>query len=139
LGNHTWEGVPILKYKEEPGTHFKQITRQVLSDCSPDFKTQLRYFEIAPGGYSTLERHQHVHQVLIGRGSGHCLVGGQVHPLAMHDTVIIPPLTWHQFRATGSDPLGFYCIVNCDRDRPQLPSAEDLKALAPSARDFIRI
>ena len=29
---------------------------------------ELRYFEIAPGGHSTLERHDHLHSVMIIRG-----------------------------------------------------------------------
>jgi len=65
----TWEGVPLLAYKEEPETHFRRVTRQVLSPNSADFPAELRYFEIDPGGHSTLERHQHVHMVLIGRGA----------------------------------------------------------------------
>jgi S-methyl-1-thioxylulose 5-phosphate methylthiotransferase len=35
-------------------------------------------------------------------------------------------MTWHQFRATKGEPLGFLCMVNAERDKPQLPSDEDL-------------
>jgi hypothetical protein len=38
-------------------------------------------------------------------------------------------MTWHQFRATGSEPMGFLCMVNAERDRPQLPDAGELAAL----------
>ena len=38
-------------------------------------------------------------------------------------------MTWHQFRATRGEPLGFLCMVNATRDKPQLPSAEDLAQL----------
>jgi mannose-6-phosphate isomerase-like protein (cupin superfamily) len=137
----TWDGVPLLAYKQEPGTHFRQVTRQVLSPDSADFPAELRYFEVAPGGHSTLERHQHVHMVLIGRGAGHCLVGDEVFSVDALDAVMIPPLTWHQFRATGSEPLGFFCVVSRDRDRPRLPTEDDLRALAadPAVKDFIRV
>jgi hypothetical protein len=49
--------------------------------------------------------------------------------------------TWHQFQPTGAEPLGFFCIVNSQRDRPQLPNAADLEALrqSPEAAAFIRI
>ena len=43
-----------------------------------DLGCELRYFEMAPGGYSTLERHEHMHAVMILRGHGHCLLGGEV-------------------------------------------------------------
>ena len=42
-------------------------------------------------------------------------------------------MAWHQFRATQGEPLGFLCMVNAKRDKPQLPSAEDLAALEADA------
>ena len=59
------------------GALYKAITRQVLFS-DPEMAGELRYFEVAPGGFSTLERHEHMHGVLILRGSGHCLVGDEV-------------------------------------------------------------
>jgi mannose-6-phosphate isomerase-like protein (cupin superfamily) len=90
---------------------------------------ELRYFEVAPGGFSTLERHEHLHAVLILRGRGQCLVGDEVRPIETRDLVTVPALTWHQFRATTNEPLGFLCMVNAARDKPQLPSPEDLAKL----------
>jgi mannose-6-phosphate isomerase-like protein (cupin superfamily) len=124
-----WEGVEQLPYKEDGRALFKAITRQVLFS-DPAQASELRYFEVAPGGFSTLERHEHTHNVLILRGSGHCLVGREVRRLATNDLVAVPPMTWHQFRATSDEPLGFLCMVNTTRDKPQLPSAEDLARLA---------
>ena len=43
-------------------------------------------------------------------------------------------MTWHQFRATRGEPLGFLCMVNAARDKPQLPSPEDLAKLARNAK-----
>ena len=90
---------------------------------------------MAPGGYSTLERHEHVHAVMILRGRGHCLVGARCARSKPHDLVTMPPWTWHQFRATAGEPLGFLCMVNAVRDKPQLPSEEELAAMKanPSA------
>jgi quercetin dioxygenase-like cupin family protein len=123
-----WDQVPVHAYKQEAGVPFKDITRRLLFS-SPDLGCELRYFEMAPGGYSTLERHEHVHAVLILRGRGHCLVGDQVRAVGENDLVYIPAMTWHQFRATEAEPLGFLCMVNATRDKPQLPSAEELAAL----------
>jgi mannose-6-phosphate isomerase-like protein (cupin superfamily) len=130
---YRWEGVEELPYKEDERALFKSVTRQVLFS-DPDLQGELRYFEVAPGGFSTLERHEHMHAVLILRGRGHCLVGGEVKPIETRDLVTVPPMTWHQFRATRGEPLGFLCMVNAGRDRPQLPSAEDLAALAANAK-----
>jgi mannose-6-phosphate isomerase-like protein (cupin superfamily) len=140
-GDYTWEDVRLLAYKEEQGTHFKQVTRQVLSAGSPDLFAELRYFEIAAGGHCTLERHEHIHLVMIARGAGHCLVRDEVFAIKALDAVVVPPLTWHQFRATGMEPLGFFCVVASQRDRPQLPNEDDLKALRanPAIEAFIRV
>jgi len=126
--HYRWDGVAVMPYKEDARALFKSITRQVLFS-DPKMHGELRYFEMAPGGFSTLERHEHMHAVLIPRGSGHCLVGDAVRPVATHDLVTVPAMTWHQFRATRGEPLGFLCMVNAARDKPQLPSEQDLKAL----------
>jgi quercetin dioxygenase-like cupin family protein len=128
FGDYRWDEVPLLAYKEEGAAPFKAITRQVLF-ANPELRCEMRYFEVAPGGYSTLERHQHTHGVMILRGAADVLVGGEVRPVKTLDLVHIPPMTWHQFRTTGDAPMGFLCMVNAERDKPQLPSAEDLAAL----------
>jgi len=128
-----WEGVDELPYKEDDRALFKAITRQVLFS-DPDMHGELRYFEMQPGGFSTLERHEHMHAVLVLRGRGHCLVGNDVNPIETRDLVTVPPMTWHQFRATKGEPLGFLCMVNATRDKPQVPSAEDLAKLSADAK-----
>lgn len=134
-----WKDVPITQYKSD-GTHFKDVTRQVLFD-DPNLLCQLRYFEVAAGGYSTLERHEHMHAVMIIRGCGQALVDDELFAVGMHDLVTVPPMCWHQFRAAADEPLGFLCLVNVERDRPQLPGADDLAALRrlPMVADFIRV
>jgi mannose-6-phosphate isomerase-like protein (cupin superfamily) len=136
-----WEDVPVLAYKEEGGTHFKGVTRQVLFDDGDGLGAQLRYFEIAPGGHSTLERHAHVHSVMVLRGRGQALVGGEIHNLGANDLVRVPPQTWHQFRATAGEPLGFLCLVRGDRDRPQRPTADEIAVLCADGRvaSFVRV
>jgi mannose-6-phosphate isomerase-like protein (cupin superfamily) len=135
-----WEGVDVHPYKET-GTHFKNITRQTLFPGGDDIGTELRYFEIMPGGHSTLERHDHSHLVMIVRGRGAVLVGETVSEIGERDVVRIPPQTWHQFRPAEGESLGFLCIVACERDRPQLPTEEDLKALrqSPEVAAHIRV
>jgi mannose-6-phosphate isomerase-like protein (cupin superfamily) len=130
---YRWEGVEELPYKEDGRALFKSITRQVLF-ADPQLDGELRYFEMASGGFSTLERHEHMHAVLILRGRGHCLVGEEVRAIETRDLVTVPAMTWHQFRATRGEPLGFLCMVNAARDKPQLPSPEDLAKLERNAK-----
>ncbi len=129
---HRWEGVEHKPYKEDERALFKDISRQTLFS-RPDIAGELRYFEVAPGGHSTLERHEHVHAVLILRGGGQALVGDRVVALLQNDLVTVPPMTWHQFRAGPDVPLGFLCMVDAQRDKPQLPTENDLESLKADA------
>lgn len=140
VDNYQWQDVPVLHYKDVGDAPFKAVTRQVLFEDA-NLSCQLRYFEVQPGGYSTLERHEHVHAVLVLRGRGACLVGDQVYTIAEHDLITVPAMTWHQFRAADDEPLGFLCMVNCERDRPILPTAVDLENLrqSPVVAEFIRL
>lgn len=124
-----WEGIEVRPYKED-GNVFKSVTRQTLFDGAHDLPVELRYFEVGSGGHSTLERHEHSHLVMIVRGSGQVLVGDSVSEIGMHDLVHIPPMTWHQFRATKGEDLGFLCVVNAERDRPQRPGETELAELS---------
>jgi len=134
-----WENVPVLSYKQ--GGPYKDVTRRILFEGAESLPVQWRYFEVQPGGHSTLERHEHIHWVLILRGRGACLVGDEITAITEHDLVEIGPMQWHQFRAAEDVPLGFLCLVAAERDRPQLPSEDDLAALRQNAKidDFIRI
>lgn len=127
--NYRWAEVAYLPYKEGGSAPFKAISRQTLFN-EPALSCELRYFEMDAGGYSTLERHEHMHAVMILRGHGHCLLGEAVRTVKPFDLVTIPPWTWHQFRATEGEPLGFLCMVNQTRDKPQLPTEQERASLA---------
>jgi mannose-6-phosphate isomerase-like protein (cupin superfamily) len=124
-----WDGVEVLAYKQDGDAPFRDVTRQVLFD-GRDLPTQLRYFEVAAGGWTTLERHEHVHAVMVIRGRGQCLVGEKAYDIGLHDLVSVPPMTWHQFHAAADEPLGFLCMVSTERDRPQLPGAGERDAIS---------
>jgi len=136
--DYRWEGVERLPYKEEERARFKSVSRQVLFS-DPDLAGELRYFEVEPGGFTSLERHEHMHGVLILRGRGKCLVGTEVRAVEPHDLVTVPAWTWHQCRATADEPLGFLCMVNAGRDKPQLPTEAELAALRaePAVAEFL--
>ena len=127
--DYRWDEGACLPYKDDGAAPFKAISRQVLFHEAA-LGCELRYFEMDAGGYSTLERHEHMHAVMILRGHGHCLLGDAVREVKSFDLITIPAWTWHQFRASRGEPLGFLCMVNQLRDKPQLPTAEQRAALA---------
>ena len=49
-----------MAYKQDAAAPFRDVTRQLLFS-DPRLDCEWRYFEVAAGGYSTLERHDHVH------------------------------------------------------------------------------
>jgi len=127
-GDYRWDAVEVLQYKEQGKAPFRDVTRQTLFR-RPDMRGELRYFEIAATGHSTLERHAHAHAVMVLRGAGRALVGEDVFSVKNFDLVTVPPLTWHQFRADPGSPLGFLCMVDAERDKPQLPDDRELERL----------
>jgi quercetin dioxygenase-like cupin family protein len=128
LGAFRWDSVAHLPYKQDGEAPFKDISRQVLFHDDA-LACELRYFEMDANGYSTLEHHEHAHAVMILRGHGQCMVGEDVREVKQFDLVRIPAWTWHQFRASAGEAFGFLCMVNAMRDRPVLPTAEELERL----------
>jgi quercetin dioxygenase-like cupin family protein len=115
-----WAGVPVADYKPDPAL-FRGVTRQTVVGDGPGEEGSAvvtRYFEVQPGGYSTLERHEHRHTVIVLRGRGTVRLGAETHDLAPFDAVYVAPHTIHQFRADAGEPLGFLCVVERERDRP---------------------
>ncbi len=129
--DHRWTGVPLKAYKTD-GTHFRGVIRQTLigegeGEERPGFMT--RYFEVEPGGYTSLERHEHPHVVVIVRGRGEVILDRRLETVEPLDCVYIAPECLHQFHTVGDEPLGFLCIVDRQRDRPRLADGDDLQRL----------
>jgi len=117
-----WQGVEVNAYKHEDAP-YKDVTRQTLLGEGPGeeaLQFVTRYFEVQPGGYSTLELHQHPHAVVVLRGTGQVVLGDTTLEIAPFDCVYVAPGMQHQFRATGTEPLGFLCVVDRVRDRPRV-------------------
>ena len=124
-----WAGVAHLPYKQDGEAPFKDISRQTLFH-DDTLACELRYFEMAPGGHSTLERHGHVHAVMILRGRGQCMVGDEVRDVKQFDLVTIPACAWHQFRANAGEPFGFLCMVNATREATPPAPADPPSAIS---------
>lgn len=125
--DYSWDGVERKQYKTDTN-NFKEIHRfTLLGEDISELNSETRYFEIQPGGYSSLELHRHPHSVVIIRGSGTLVLENELHDLNLHDVVFIAPETIHQFHADNDEPLGFICIVDRYRDRPAIPDDETIQ------------
>jgi ribulose-bisphosphate carboxylase large chain len=113
-----WHGVPVSDYKQ-PAEHWQQVARMVLvGNHGEATRFHVRYFEIAPGGFTSLEQHAHEHAVVVLRGRGQVQLGDSIQDLSFGDTVYVAPRELHQFRNPSPEPFGFLCIVDAERDRP---------------------
>lgn len=114
-----WAGRESSPYKDAADLAFRGVRRvELVGKHGEPSRTDLRYFEVEPGGYSSLERHVHGHIVIGARGSGVLVQGGARHPLAVNDVAWIAPLEAHQLLNESAQPFGFFCIVDHRRDRP---------------------
>jgi ribulose-bisphosphate carboxylase large chain len=102
---------------------FKNITRhELIGGFGEHTGFELRYFQIEPGGFSSLEKHVHEHAIVCIRGAGTLTVGDNTYNLKPFDAAYVPPLAVHRLANDfQSEPLGFLCIVDKVRDRPSKP------------------
>jgi len=118
----SWEGRPAVRYKVDEQLPFAGVARHELIGTNGEATAfDLRYFEIAPGGYSSLEKHEHTHTIIGVRGTGTLQCAGETLPIEPNDVAYVAPLSVHQLVNNGSEPFGFFCVVDHDRDRPQAP------------------
>lgn len=125
-----WDGIDKIDYKPTEGQiTFKDVTRQNLVADGKNTNFHVRYFEVAPGGHSTLEKHQHVHVVFCVRGKGKVLVNDKVYQTNPLDMIVIPPWGVHELINESDEAFGFFCIVDSQRDKFQLLSEEEINEL----------
>jgi ribulose-bisphosphate carboxylase large chain len=118
-GDFRWRGIRKIRYKRS-GTDWCGISRQeIIGSSGESSKFHLRYFEIEPGGFSSFERHDHEHVVICVRGSGMVRLGKRRVQMKYLDILYIKGNTPHMLYNTGSEPFGFFCIVDAKRDRPR--------------------
>jgi ribulose-bisphosphate carboxylase large chain len=119
-GDFTWKGVRDQPYKTQGDGWAGIIRRVLIGEHGESAKFHVRYFEIAPGGRSSLEKHRHEHVVICVRGEGMVKAGKTERKLQFMDTIYISPGTVHQLANPFRRPFGFICIVNAKRDRPKV-------------------
>ena len=127
-----WADIEPRRYRNDEGeaARFLDVTRYPLLGADSDgagsgLNFEVRYFEVAPGGYSSLERHAHPHAVVIVKGRGTVRLGETAAPVSALDVVYVAPHDVHRFSANAGEALGFVCVVDRDRDRPVAVSEND--------------
>jgi quercetin dioxygenase-like cupin family protein len=126
-GGAAWSAVAPQAYKADAASYCEVTRRVLLGGAEGDeLEFELRYFEVAPGGWTSLERHQHPHAVVVLVGRGEVRIGGERHPIEPFDAVYVAPGEPHQFLGGTDERLGLLCIVDRERDRPELLDEEAL-------------
>ena len=122
LEDFNWSGRESSPYKDAGDLAYKGVRRVELAGRHGERTAyDLRYFEVAPGGYSSYEKHVHAHVVIGARGVGRLRLSDKEVALTRDDVAYIEPLQAHQLCNDSDSPFGFYCIVDHHRDRPMKP------------------
>src|SRR5262245_1088585 len=114
-----WDGVPVADYKPDADDWCGIARMTLVGDRGEATAFHVRYFEIAPGGFSSFEHHAHEHAVFVLRGRGHVLLGDTLHEVSFGDVIYVAPHEPHQLRnPSAAEPFGFLCLVDAERDTP---------------------
>ena len=95
-------------------------SRQVLTVPGEGAGFHMRRFVMEPGGGMPRHTNRVEHQQVILRGEAVIGLGSEVHRVRAGDVVHIPGGTPHWYRAEGSGPFEFLCVVPDDEDRIEL-------------------
>jgi len=112
-GSFHWDGITVQGYEssEMQGTTVRWLVGP--EEGAPSFA--IRYFEVEPGGCTSLDIHEHDHGVVVLRGRGRVLVGDDTVDVSFGDVVYVSPREQHQFRCVGQEPFGFLCVIPAER------------------------
>lgn len=117
-----WSNRESTPYKDADDQAFKGVRRvELVGKFGERTHCDLRYFEVEPGGFTSLEKHLHTHIVIGARGTGLLTMGNRRIALEPMDVVYLQPLEAHQLHNETRQPFGFLCIVDHERDRPMKP------------------
>ncbi len=118
-----WQEAEKQSYKEDSNLPFKGVSRvELFGKNQPGTDFDLRYFELKPGGFTSLEKHAHHHVIIGVQGQGELVINDKTFAVSPHDIFKVASFEVHQLRNQGPDPFGFYCIVDHVRDQPVNPS-----------------
>ncbi len=119
FNDYEWQGRNSVVYKKTNTTSFEGVRRvELIGNNGELSRFDLRYFEISQNGFSSKEKHQHIHVIIVVRGVGEIHIGDKVFSAKKNDVLYVKPMATHQLKNISEEPFGFYCIVDHDRDRP---------------------
>ena len=126
-GGTGWSAVAPQLYKADTAS-FCEVTRRVIlgGPEGDELQFELRYFEVAPDGWTSLERHQHPHAVVVLAGRGAVRIQNERFEIEPFDAIYVAPGEPHQFLGGAQEKLGLLCVVDRERDRPELIDEESL-------------
>jgi len=121
--DYTWQSRPSSEYKSDDdprfGNAFRDVKRvELVGQHGERTGSDLRYFEVGPGGFTSRERHIHSHIIVGARGEGVLVLGERRTALGANDVAHVGALTAHQLVNERDEPFGFFCMADHDRDRP---------------------
>ena len=137
-----WDGVSKAEYKQQAENQtFYRVTRQNIISSEDGVDFEVRYFECDSLGYTTLEKHQHTHVVMIARGCGRVIIRQHIYDAKPFDYFLIPEWQPHQLINAAEEPFGFFCTVNARRDKFTLLTREETETLKQNKqiKDIIKI
>ncbi len=121
-GEFAWKGREFVDYKLDQSLPFSGVRRlELIGSAGEATAFELRYFELEPGGFTSLERHRHTHTLIGVRGRGIVVEEGDRRELQPFDVAFVDQHHAHQLRNESDRPFGFFCIVDRKRDRPKAP------------------
>jgi ribulose-bisphosphate carboxylase large chain len=123
--NYVWHGngraIEPYKGTAAQPDYYGILRQELIGTFGEKTAFDVRYFEIEPGGNSSLEKHVHEHVIIGVRGKGTLVKQGKHFPIHVHDVAYVQPLEVHQLRNNEQEPFGFFCIVDHERDKPMQP------------------
>ena len=107
----------IINYKSSEvktysGHESKGITGRVVigqADGAKNFT--MRVFEVAPGGYTSLDSHPWEHEVFVYSGRGIVCDKEKSTSVSTGSVVFIPGGEQHQLKNIGNEPFVFVCLI----------------------------
>jgi len=138
--DYSWSGVQPQQYKLSSEDWADVVRHVIVGNQGEETKFHVRYFEIAPQGYTSLEKHEHAHVVIGIRGKAKVIAGTECYEFGFLDTIYIAPNTPHQLVNDAEEPFGFFCLVDAERDRPQPLDEDELEGVkaSPKTRHVVR-
>jgi quercetin dioxygenase-like cupin family protein len=105
----SWEGVKRQRYDHAGLAGVEK--HELIGPGEGADSYRVRYFRVAAGARTALERHPHDHGVVIHSGRARVTLGDERHELGPGDVVYVGGDELHCFEALGDEPLGFICVV----------------------------